>query len=106
MMMSVYEILKRDIPRLEKKYGANSPYILQLKQQVADIEANPEEDDSEELDDTDDTELFHAMIVPNPGDGNPTSSPCQGIETKDGDASPAGVNEWDPGNPNRSHAME
>ena len=68
MMMSVYEILKRDIPRLKKKYCATSPYILQLKHQVADIEANeanPEEDDPEELDDTD---LFHTVIVPNPKD--------------------------------------
>ena len=60
-MPSTYEILKRDIPELEKEYGSNDPYILQLKRQQTDYEneqglplTHPE------------TGEYHAMIVPNP----------------------------------------
>ena len=61
-MMSLYETLVRDIPVLAKEYGENEPYILQLKQQVADIEASREPRENPE------TEEYHAMIVPNPKD--------------------------------------
>lgn len=60
-MPSTYEILKRDIPELEKEYGPNDPYILQLKRQQTAYEkerglplTNSE------------TEEYHAMIVLDP----------------------------------------
>ena len=60
-MQRRYEILKRDIPRLEKKFGPDSRYVQQLKQQLADIEKEPDPEETPP-----ETEEYHAMIVSNP----------------------------------------
>ena len=62
-MPSTYEILKRDIPILEKKYGSDDPYVQQLKQQLADIEKEPDPEETPPETDED-----YAMVVPNPKD--------------------------------------
>ncbi len=89
-MMSTYEILKRDIPRLEETFGSDSWYVQQLKRQLAEIEARRETKENPL-----ETEEYHAMIVPNPKDEAPPPMATTEGDMPKGNLPSRELNNWD-----------
>lgn len=48
-MVSEIDLLKEDIPRLEKKFGVNNPFVMVLKAQLASLQNKAEQQPQREL---------------------------------------------------------
>jgi hypothetical protein len=48
-MVSEIDLLKEDIPRLEKKFGVNNPFVMVLKAQLASLQNKAEQQPQREV---------------------------------------------------------